>query len=77
MSRMGKQDTAAQPERSGGGAPDEISDVMVSAGAAVIEWRAATATHEELARLVYKAMTAAKLGTDDALRARSTQAFRG
>jgi hypothetical protein len=40
----------------------EITPAMVEAGAAVIEARSATATHEELASLVYIAMVAAKEG---------------
>jgi hypothetical protein len=45
----------------GDGAP-VLTDAMVEAGAAVIEARKDTATQEELAALVYRAMAAAKLG---------------
>jgi hypothetical protein len=41
----------------------EVTPEMVSAGAALIEWRAETANHEELAELVYKAMVAARSGS--------------
>jgi hypothetical protein len=38
----------------------EVTPAMIEAGAAVIEARAETATHEELASLVYIAMASAR-----------------
>jgi hypothetical protein len=39
----------------------EITPAMIEAGAAIIEARSQTATHEELASLVYIAMVSARL----------------
>lgn len=51
------------PAPQGDGAPGQIEEVspeMIEAGATVVESRSETATHEELASLVYIAMAAVR-----------------